>query len=441
MMGGTLRRLIACAAAASAGVVGLLAVSQAEAQISTAVRKNDPTIGPGSDLRKFRGGVVSAAAGQRLVFRATVKDANGARKGIVRTDASGAGVMVVERGDLAPDSAATFRNFLQPAINSSSDVAWFGFLSDGLRGIYRTVSGDVAQQRLVAVTGAASPLSPGVFLFNDFGPPEITNTGGGVVVYFGSATTEEGIFACAGGDGNCVSGTGTDWTLIRTGDVVDGREICALESAIRVSDYGVAFRADTRSNCANGSEALQETVMRLDFADTVGPEVVALVGAPSDFGPTVPYSRVRDTPTINDNGVVTFRANLSGGGTISEAVFVCDPGAGCPGSSLPVSVVEKGQIVGGSELRRFSGPQIANNGDVVFQSRPKGGVAVGRTLFVRRSGGAIEFVATGSQPIDDEPGAALRRIGTHHGNSGGTIVFRSTALGPPWKVGLFLWQP
>ncbi|TFH30335.1 MAG: hypothetical protein E4H00_05335 [Myxococcales bacterium] len=430
---------------ASLGVVAAAALVAsapcgAEAQISTAVRKNDPTLGLGSDLRKFRGGVVSAAAGQRLVFRATVRDASGGRKGIVRTDAGGAGAMVVERGDTAPGSGATFRSFLQPSINASSDVAWFGFLSGGLRGIYRTVSGSIAQKRLVAVTGVASPLSPGVFLYDDFGPPEITNTAGGVVVYFGSATTEEGIFACAGGDGNCVSGSGVAWTLIRTGDVVSGREICEFEDSVRVSDYGVAFRAKTRVNCSSSSEALLAAVMRLDFADTVGPEIVALVGNPTDLGPTVPYSRFRDTPTINDGGTLAFRGDVSGGGTISEAVFRCDPGAGCPATALPVSVVDKGQIVGGSELRRFSSPQIANNGDIVFQSRPKGGTTVGRTLYVRRAGGAIQLVATGGSPVD-EPGATLRRVGTHYGNSGGTIVFRSTVQGPPWKVGLFLWQP
>jgi len=417
----------------------LLAAPLAQAQISTAVRSRDPVLGGGSELKKFRSAVVSDAAGERMAFRATVRDGSTSRQGIVRADASGNGTMIVEK-DAATPSGSSYRNFLQPAINSAGDVAWFAFLADGRRGLFRTLLGNPLNSRTVAIDGSSAPV--GAYTFSDFDAPELSDAG--AVVFWARATDTmssnliEGIFVCEGGDGDCVTGGGTASVLAKTGDLVDGRELCEFARTIRIGSYGVAFLATTRTNCSSPSGSL-DGVFRVDFAGSNGIETIALVGDPTDIGGAT-YQRFRDTPSIENNGIVAFRADTSSEST-SEAIFLCKPSSGCPGSSLPVSVVDKGQIQSGSELRRFSGPQISNNGDIVFLARPRGGTAVGPTLYVRRSGGLLERIVTGDQPLDDVGGAVFRRVGTHHVSAGGTLSFRSTVTGPTWRVALFLWQP
>lgn len=411
--------------------------SAAQAQITTAVRSKDPTLGGGSELKKFRAAVVSDAAGERMAFRATVRDGTTSRKGIVRADAGGNGTVIAERDTPTP-SGSTYRNFLQPAINSAGDVAWFAFLGDGRRGIFRTLLADPNLDRVAVIEGSEAPIA-GTYQFEDFDAPELAESG--AVVFWAravdtmSTNVAEGIFVCEGGDGDCVTGSGTASVLVRDGDVVAGRELCEFGRTVHVSDYGATFLATTRTNCSNPSGNL-EGAFRVNFAGTLL-EQVALIGNPTDIGGGDTYQRFRDTPSIENDGIVAFRADTS----TTEAVFRCAPSAGCPGSTLPVSIVEKGQLHSGSELRRFAGPQIANNGDVVFQARPRGGTAVGRTLYVRRNGGAIERIVTGAQSLDDVGGATFRRVGSHHVSPGGTVAFRATVTGPVWRVALFLWQP
>jgi hypothetical protein len=344
---------------------------------------------------------------------------------------------VIAERDTPTPSGSTYRNFLQPAINSAADVAWFAYLGDGRRGLFRTLLADPGLDRVVVIEGSSAPI--GAYQFNDFDAPELSESGG--VVFWAravdtmSSNVAEGIFVCEGGDGDCVTGSGTVSVLVRDGDVSDGRELCEFGRTVHVSDYGVTFLATTRTDCSNPSGNL-EGAFRVNFAGTLL-ETIALIGDPTDIGGGDTYQRFRDTPSIENDGIVAFRADTS----TTEAVFRCAPGAGCPGSTLPVSIVEKGQLHSGSELRRFAGPQISNNGDVVFQARPRGGTAVGRTLYVRRNGGAIERIVTGTQALDDVGGATFRRVGSHHVSPGGTVSFRSTVTGPVWRVALFLWQP
>jgi len=421
-------------------LVAVLALATvAQAQITTAVRSKDPVLGGGSELRKFRAAVVGDAAGERMAFRATVRDGTTSRQGVVRADASGNGTIIAERNATTP-SGSTYRNFVQPAVNSTGDVAWFAFLGDGRRGVFRTLLGDPLLDRVVAIQGSSTPPSVGAYQFTDFDAPEISDAG--AVVFWArasdtmSSSLAEGIFVCEGGDGDCVGGSGSLSVLARDGDVVAGRELCEFGRTVRVSVYGATFLATTRTDCSNPSGSL-EGVFRVDFAGSVGIEQIALIGNPTDIGGGDTYQRFRDTPSIENDGIVAFRSDTA----TSEAVFRCVPGTGCPGSSLPVSIIKKGQLHLGSELRRFSGPQVSNNGDVVFQARPRGGTTKGRTLYVRRAGGSIERIVTGEQPLDDVGGANFRRVGSHYVSPGGTVSFRATVPGPVWKVALFLWQP
>jgi hypothetical protein len=425
---------------ARTGAFVLLLLAQTvavEAQISTAVQNNEPLLGSGSELRKFRAAAVSDAAGERLVFRATVRDSSGSVRGIARADASGNGLMIAQKNGSSPVSSP-YRNFLQPAINSLGDVAWFAFLGDGGTGIFRTLLGDSSLHVAVITEASFAPI--GVYRFTDFDAPEI-NDSGAVVFWARAADTissnfAEGIFVCQGGDGGCVTGSGTASVLARDGDVVDGRELCEFSRLLHASVYGATFLATTRPDCKSSSDN-REGVFSVDFAGVTGLRQIALAGALTDIGDGDTYQRFRDVPSIENDGIVAFRADTS----TSEAVFRCVPAAGCPGASLPTSIVEKGQLHDGSELRRFGRPQVSDNGAVVFQARPRGGTATGRTLYRWRSTGAIERIVTGNQALDDVAGATFGRVGAHHVSPGGTVAFRSTVNGPLWRAALFLWQP
>ena len=135
----------------------VFAASIAHAQISTAVRSRDPILGGGSDLKKLRAAVVSDAAGERMAFRATIRDGTTSRKGIVRADASSNGTVIAERDTPTP-SGSTYRNFLQPAINGAGDVAWFAYLGDGRRGLFRTLLADPSLDRVVVIEGSSAPI-------------------------------------------------------------------------------------------------------------------------------------------------------------------------------------------------------------------------------------------------------------------------------------------
>jgi hypothetical protein len=230
---------------------------------------------------------------------------------------------------------------------------------------------------------------------------------------------------------------------VATGDAIPGgggRLVCEFDRAVRASGYGVAFHATTRTNCNSVSEASVEGIFRIDFAGSDGLALVALAGDGTDLGGGVTYQRFRDAPTIEDSGLVAFTANLSGG-PVNEAVFLCDPADGCPGSPAE-SIVDKSYTVPGEgdELREFSSAQIADNGDVVFTAKPRNGTGRGPSVYLRHyAGGAVERIVTAGEPAP--LGTEFKRIGNHHTSPSGTVVFRATVSGAStWRTGLFLWQ-
>jgi hypothetical protein len=420
-----------------------LSSQQTNAQITVAVRNDSNLLGGASVLKKFRAGFVGDGTGERIVFRGTVRETTGNLQGVFRSDDSGNGSTIAERDGVAP-GGSTYRNFLQPSINSSGDVAWFAFLGDGRHGVFRIVGGDPSASRRVFNTGVIAPVSPGIYEFTDFDAPEITEAGG--VVVWGEAESAtariEGVFICEGGNGDCVSGTGAEFALVSTGAAIPGgggRLLCEFDRAVRASSYGIVFRAQTRMNCTNLSEASRAGVFRLDFSGANGIETIALAGEASDLGGGATYQLFREAPAIEDDGLVTFTANLSIG-PVNEAVFLCDPTNGCPGAPAE-SIVRKSDIVPSTndELRNFAAPQIADNGDVVFTARPRNGTGRGPTIYIRRySGGSVERIVTGRSfgPM----GTIFKRIGTHHTSPAGIVIFRATVSGAAWRTGLFLWQ-
>ena len=392
---------------------------------------------------------VSDAAGKRVVFRGAVYDPLDPTSlhAIFRLDSSGSADAVAFRGQSA-GGGTSFRNFLQPAINDPGDVAWFAFLANGEVGLYRTTGANPANMRTVAVRGSTAPVAG--YTFDEFDAPELTAAG--AVVFWASAVSNssppiEGIFSCAGGNGGCASGgTGTLSVVAKSDDLISGGgglRVCTFSRTLRVSNWGVAFRAEVKSSCAS-SAAGPESVLRKDFANLNGLRLIAEAGRPTDLDGV--YSRFRDSPTIEDSGIVAYRADTTDANS-NEAIFLCDQGAGCPATTSPVRIVTKGDNGSGIELRRLSSPQITNAGDVAFLSRPRGTGVDGTTIFIwRHLTDDLELVATGFQLVGDPNVPAdtrFRRIGSLHASGSGDIVFRGTASGTglTWSSGLFLWEP
>jgi hypothetical protein len=418
-------------------------------QTTAIAHSGSPVLGANTSLRKFRTPFVSDATGKRIAFRGAVYDPLNPEslRAIFRLDAAGAADAVAWRG-LSSVGGAAFRNFLQPAINNNGDVAWYGFLADGGSGIYRTLGGNPANLQTVLVTGAIAPISG--YTFDEFDAPEISSSG--AVVFWARAVSNastpiEGIFSCAGGNGGCTSGgTAALSILAKSDDLISGGgglRVCRLFPTLRVSAWGIAFRAETKSDCLSSGPG-PETVLRKDFANVAGLRAIAAVGGATDS--TSVYSRFRDNPTVEDHGIVAFRADTSDTES-NEAIFRCDPSAGCPATSRPVRIVTKGDNGSGLTLRRFSSPQITNAGDVAFLSRSRGTDVAGTTVFIwRKATGDLELVATGFQLVGDPnlPGdTRFRRIGSLHASGAGDVVFRATASGSglDWRSGIFLWQP
>ncbi len=400
--------------------------SPAQAQIQTVVVRGDPAPLPGSEFRKLNLPFVSDAAGEHIVFRGTSRGLGGGVHGIYRVDDSGAGSLIVQKSEFF--FGRKFRNLRRPAINGSGDVAWFGFLTGGVDGVFRTVG--AAGPIGVTLTLEPTPVG-GVFLA--LGMPGITDTG---AVLFWARTSaiglEEGIFRCQGGDGDCFSGTGTgvmDYVVVSGMAIPDrpGRKLCTFPEGLRKSAYGIAFRSLTKTNCSNAGETAIQGVFRLDFAGAVGIETLALAGESTDLGGGATYDRFRDAPSIENNGLVTFYASTVGSPK-TEAVFLCDP-AVCP-AAVSESVVERGDLdADGNELVKLFSPQIADNGDIFFQAKPRGPTAGGPTFYALRFAGALERIVTRGDSVPDTPPAIFRRVGSHELTPGGTLVFRSKIKG------------
>ena len=68
------------------------------------------------------------------------------------------------------------------------------------------------------------------------------------------------------------------------------------------------------------ADYLERAAFRVNFAGTLL-ETIALIGNPTDIGGGDTYQRFRDTPSIENDGIVAFRADTS----TTEAVFRCAP--------------------------------------------------------------------------------------------------------------------
>jgi hypothetical protein len=409
----------------------------AGAAVSIVVLKGDVTPTAGVFYRKFNApSIADDGAGAFLAFEARARPSSGRQvRCLYKVDETGAGTTVACVGDTTPDGHE-FRRFQMPDVNSANDVAFASLVSQGRMGVYR---GDPTIVSLLgdsfAGTGLLDDFSSVRNRNGDNGIAYKATISGGAVV--GGVTIDEGLFGCAGGDGNCsAGGTGTLFTIaLVNAPVTDrpGREICGFGD-LDVS-IDVAFRASTKLDCADGGEAPLEGVFVTDGSIIL---TLALQGEPAEPFPGpggTTYAKFVGPPSTNASAGVAFQAVTAG--IVKESVQYV-----YTGSTPAAAAVAQGQDDGnGNVIRKMSPPSISDAADIAFMAVGRGN-GVTRGVYIKRFAGGIETVALKGS-ASPGPGT-FRGFGDPAISADGKVAFRATikASTPPTKRdGIFLYNP
>jgi len=407
----------------------------AHAQLQTVLRKLDPAPVAAGEYKKFRSPVPGDANGGEIAFRATVK-ADVGIKGIWREPGTGVGSGVASKGDSG--QGFSFRNFKRPVPNAAGDIAWFAFVTPQGSGVFRSQAG--GGLKVAALEKSPSPLGGS---YRRFFIPSLTASGR--VVFWASidqGSSDEAILSCSGGDGDCSTGSGTIEVLAKSGDAISdrpGREVCEFEEGLHASNWGVAFVASTKSDCAKSAELAKQGVFRKSY--TGGIETVALAGEGSSLGGGFSvYTKFRDRPMIESTGKIVFRSSVSLIAN-SDALFLCQPPS-CPGSPAQM-IVEKGQDDAlGNTLRKISSARIDDAGDVCFHAKAKGPSAKGDAIYIRRAAGTLDRLVSKGNLVPDQPGATFRRVKIPFMSPAGRIAFKGAVAGSAFSgPAQFLFEP
>lgn len=390
-------------------MIGLACARGAEAAALKAVAlqgEASPVAGASYVKLAKRGPAIGANAGERVVFEAVANPP--ATKGLFAHDPDGSGSLVAQKSGGAPEGL-TFKTFhlgfTNPSIDSSGTVVLAAKLKDGFgEGVYVRKAGD-SSLGVVARTGdpAAGLPSGSLAEFSHSEPIGlVATTAAAFIATIGNAPTVDGlevrqvIYACAGGDLDCHSGSGTLTPVVALGDAVDdrpGSEICRITD-LAASIYGVAFRADVSSDCLTVPAVAGVFRKPLGvFAGSVA--TLALVGEAAAF-PTSTYEQIRDNVDINNDGAVTFRARTRNTTTADQLTsqFICDP-ATCPAAPAAAAVSIGDPLPGGNAITRMETPRtmISDANDLAFFAKSKGPLGHQEGVYLRRADGTIETVA------------------------------------------------
>ena len=381
------------------GVAGLVVAvalgttwAMAQVEISTVALEKDYSPEEGFWYRRFARPVVSDAEEQPVSFFAKTRGVTSSKKGIFkdgpgRDDLGNTAVLV---GDPSPDSRL-FRVLGNPTMNTGGDVAFSAGLTGGGKGVFR---GD---QSIVALLGDSVPGVTG--LLAEFSHAVITDDQGVVfratisgAAEVGGVKVDQGIFRCSGGDGNCSSGTGSLEPLVLRNDQVPDRpdrELCNINE-LAASNFGVAFAAETKEDCADGDGLTRRGVFRMPFAGSI--VTVALEGEAcepyAEPGGTA-YGLIWTLPDIANGGSVVFQARTTG--ILTNYVLYLCRGSTCP-SDLPEAKVITGTAdQDGNVLSRFRLPAVSDAGDIAFTANARGDSGRVTGLYVRRAGVTWEY--------------------------------------------------
>jgi hypothetical protein len=412
-------------------MTAVMVPATALAVVQTVVIRGDAAPEASNVYNRFKRPTVGDAAGQHVTFFAKLKGTRPVKRGLFKEDPNDGGATVVLKNDVTPDSRL-FTKFSRPSINASGSVIWQALVSGGKQGVY--AGGPTA----VALAGddltTATPAGTG--FLKAFSQPVNTDAAGvvfratiqggaQVVTGSGTVTVDDGIFRCSGGDGNCSSGSGTLDILVLKNDPVPDRvglTFCGFGGSrgeIGASDWGVAFEATTRVDCADNTEPLVSGIFRMPFG---GPIVTVALGAEASNPSGTSYFRFTGSPSIEDDGIVAFLARVNGV-FVGDVLFYCDPAA-CPASPA-VDAVAQGEVVTPyGALSRFTAPSIANSGTMVFRAIARGASGSRSGIWVRRTDDSVINVALKNDPVPGlVPAAVYRRFGVPSMSPGGIAVF------------------
>jgi hypothetical protein len=424
-------------------VTTVLLAQPVTAQIEVVALKDDVSPEVGFLYRKFQRPAVGDAVADPVSFFARAHG-DGSIRGIFADAPASAGSTVVLMDDLGPESRL-FKRFGNPTTNAGGDVAFDALLTGGSKGVFR--SGPT----VVAFLGDTVPGVTGQL--DGFTLVHIID--GGDVVFHGTLSgpanvggidLDEGIFRCAGGDGNCSTGTGSIEAVVLKNDPVPdraGREFCHFLD-VAASTFGVAFVGETKVDCGDGAELTRRGVFRLPFGG--GVVTVALEGEVSEPDPTpvsgTTYQLIVDRPDIAGDGAIVFKARTAGL-LVNTNLYVCDI-ATCPAAPAEAAVLQGTTDPGGNPFTGFGPPAVSDAGDMAFKAGTRGPAGRAHGIYVRHAGGVVELLALEGDAVPGlVPAASFKGFRERIDVSpGGRLTFQAKVKpdAPPQKsrAGLFL---
>ena len=233
-------------------------------------------------------------------------------------------------GEAAPGTAATFRTFANPVINSAGDVAFQANLSGPTTDVvpHGAWSGTRGNLRTIAVAGGVAPGTGGA-RFRTVGWP-IVLTDDGRTLFYGSLVNAGGV-NFDNDYGIWTGAPGAMGLFSRRGDPAPG---------LSGADYSLFF-ANTHPSGAIGfnaslqGPAVNENNSSAAWVGTIGSgESLQLLARAGDAAPGLPAgARFRSvgTPMVSASGQVAMHAMASVGPANVEGVWV-----GPPGNLVPV---------------------------------------------------------------------------------------------------------
>jgi hypothetical protein len=228
-----------------------------------------------------------------------------------------------------------------------------------------------------------------------------------------STTTQrnQGIFLCPAGTDCNANPTSLETIAIRNdftpGQVVPERRFCTFLQ-IAASDFGVAFVAETKEGCTDGSESPRLGV----FLKPDGAVIQKVALQTEDAGPYpnnpggTKYTSFSGPIAINNDGTVAFNARV-GAPTLTQlnsVLFLCEQAAACPGTNLPDGKVVTGQADSdGNVFVALSAPGLSAAGDMSFSAKLKrAGTPAFSGVYIRRDDGTVERIAVKDDPVPAE---------------------------------------
>lgn len=406
-------------------VVGLAMVVTSECAesgtLSNVALEGGPSVVSGFDYVKLENPTVGDAGESVVFFADTKKSTPPSQKAhcIYRAAPPGTGAEVACLGDAAA-GGGRYSQFGEPSVNASGTVAFDSrVVGGGPDGVFSQTGADPVAA--VSLEGDPVPGGGTIKRFRDVHIADNGNVFFLVVIGGVDDSVDEAILMCPG---TCPGGAGLV-KQVQEGDTLPALsdKICEFRE-LAASDFGLAFRAATRVDCADGDEPKVRHIFRKPVVGdvvSVAAEGEASNPLPGLDGTT--YASFPGRPDVSNNGAVVFLARTAGA-LKAQNIYLCEPGS-CPGSPAIVAVAQ-GDLADGDAFKSFGNPGVSDAWDVVFSADLTGASVCG--VYVRRYAPvSIETIARNGQTAPAPTPAVFRcPDGDPAISAAGDIAFRGT---------------